>query len=189
MHMAHDGFAGSRSVTGAAKAQIRQARAGEEGIVAGVMGAAAANLAAKGHALWGPDEVSEAAVRAHVRAGMYHVAFDANQPLGVFRFQLEDRLFWPDIPEGTSAFVHKLAVCPGQQGRGVAQALLAHACGLALQQGRRFLRLDCMAGRPGLRRVYEQFGFRHHSDKGAGQAVVHRFELEVGNGPPTITLP
>jgi GNAT superfamily N-acetyltransferase len=159
---------------------IRKAHFDEAGIVAGVLGSAASALVQKGEALWSAAEVSEAAVKEHVRSGLYYLAFDGRCSMGVFRFQLEDRAFWPDVPEGSSAFVHKLAVCPEQQGRDVAQALLGHACELTRQHRRRYLRLDCMSGRPKLRAVYERFGFRHHSEKKLGNQVFDRFEIDLG---------
>jgi GNAT superfamily N-acetyltransferase len=158
---------------------IRQVHPEEANLVADVLTSAAAWLAEKGNALWGATEVNEAAVKEHVRAGMYYFAFDDEGPVGVFRFQLEDRLFWPEVPDGSSAFIHKIAVYPHRQGRDVAHALLRYACELARQHGRRFLRLDCMGGRPKLRAVYERFGFRHHSVKMLGGCAFDRFELDV----------
>ena len=160
---------------------IRQAQAQEAGLVADILSAAAAHVRSKGEMIWDPPEISEAAVEGHVRAGMYHIAFDDQGPVGVFRFQLEDPFFWPDIPQGSSAYVHKLAVYPGKQGAEIAQALLAHACVLARQQGRAYLRLDCMSGKPRLRAVYERFGFRLHSQKELDGLLFDRFELAVGN--------
>lgn len=159
---------------------IRQVQPEEENLVADVLSCAAASLAEKGHALWGAAEVDEAAVKEHVRAGMYYVAFDDEGPVGVFRFQLEDRLFWPEVPDGSSAYVHKIAVYPHKQGRNVAHTLLRYACELTRQHGRRFLRLDCIGGRPKLRAVYERFGFRHHSVKNLGDRMFDRFEFIVG---------
>lgn len=161
--------------------RIRQARYDEEALVADVLTSAAARLSEDGNALWAPQEVSEAAVKEHVRAGMYYVALDDQNPVAVFRFQLEDRLFWPEAPDGSSAFIHKIAVYPHKQGRNLAQTLLGYACELTRLHGRRFLRLDCAAGRPKLRAVYEQFGFRHHSEKIFGDRVFHRFEFKVGS--------
>jgi GNAT superfamily N-acetyltransferase len=158
---------------------IRQVHPEEVSLVADVLSSAAASLAGKGNALWAAAEVNEAAVIDHLRAGMYYAAFDDEGPVGVFRFQLEDRLFWPELPDGSSAFVHKIAVYPHKQGRDIAQALLRYACELTRQHGRQFLRLDCMGGRPKLRAVYEQFGFRHHSVKHLGDRVFDRFEFEV----------
>ena len=132
---------------------IRQAQLTEARVVAEVLSVAAASLVEKGYALWGMGEVNEAAVADHVRAGMYYIAFDDEGPIGVFRFQLEDRLFWPEVPDGSSAFIHKIAVYPHKQGRDIAQALLSHACELAHQHDRRgwshclFLRRSRTSGR------------------------------------------
>ncbi len=100
-------------------------------------------------------------------------------PVGVFRFQREDPVFWPEVEAGTSAFVHKLAVAPRRQGQDLAQALLAHACSLARSQGLPMLRLDCQSGRPRLRAVYERFGFRHHSQIALGGGLFERFEFDL----------
>ena len=160
--------------------RIRPAQAHESCLVADLLTAAAESLVQRGQALWASAEVSEAAVRVHVETGMYHVAFDDEGPIGVFRFQLEDPYFWPEVETGSSAFVHKMAVHPHRQRRGVAQLLLHHACELARQRGRRFLRLDCVSGRPKLRAVYQNFGFVHHSQKQIGRQVFDRFEFQVG---------
>lgn len=159
---------------------IRQALSEEHSFVAQVLRAAAVDLEARGRPLWSSEETSEAAVHEHVRQGLYHLAIDADEgPVGVFRFEFDDRIFWPEIPEGSSAFVHKLAVCPQRQGGKVAQALLNHACALTRQHGRRFLRLDCMGGRPGLKAFYQRFGFRHHSDLTLRGQLFHRFEFDT----------
>ena len=161
--------------------QVRQARPEEAARVAHVLAAAAAGLARKGQPLWGAAEVSEDAVKDHVQAGRYYLAVDGGEAVGAFRLDAEDRLFWPEVTDASSVFLHKLAVHPLWQGRGVARALLDHACEVTRQRGCRYLRLDCMGGRPKLRAVYEDFDFRHHSDKalGGGQ-VFHRFEFDVG---------
>jgi GNAT superfamily N-acetyltransferase len=159
---------------------IRQAQPQEAALVADVLLSAAAKIRARGEIIWDPPEVSEAAVEGDVRAGRFYIAFDDEGPVGVFRFDLEDRYFWPEIPEGSSAFVHKIAVYPQKQGSGVAHVLLDRARELARQRGCQYLRLDCVSGKPGLRAVYEGFGFRHHSEKKIGDMVFDRFELAIG---------
>ncbi|MBA2672513.1 GNAT family N-acetyltransferase [Ramlibacter sp.] len=158
---------------------IRPAHPSEAGIVAGLLSGAAEKLRQQGQPLWAAEHVSEDAVAPQVRRGMYHLAFDGEVPVGVFRFQLEDHAFWPDIADGTSAFVHSLAVSPHRQGQELAQVLLRHACALARQQGRGVLRLDCVSGRPKLRAIYERFGLRLHSQKTMGSCVFDRFALEL----------
>lgn len=164
---------------------FRIARSPDTAAVSSVLSAAAAKLVDEGRALWGAAETSEAAVAPHVQAGLYHLGVAGDEIVGVFRLQGEDAAFWPEVPAGTSAFLHKLAVLPRHQGRGFAHALLAHAVEVTRGRGLAFLRLDCVAGRPGLRAVYETFGFRHHSDWQVGRTVFHRFEVDVGAGTRT----
>jgi GNAT superfamily N-acetyltransferase len=97
----------------------------------------------------------------------------------VIRFQLEDRLFWPDIPQTESAFVHRLAVRRRYKGRGVSTALLQWAVERARAVGKRHLRLDCDESRPKLRALYEGFGFQLHSFRQVGSYYVARYEYAV----------
>lgn len=164
---------------------IRQAGPDEAAAVAAVLAAAAAGLRRKGQGLWGGSEVSEDAVREEVRAGRYHLAFDADGPIGVFRLDPRDGLFWPEIGDGASLFLHKLAVHPRRQGQQLAQALLAYACDVARQRGHRFLRLDCMGGRPKLRAIYQDFGFEAGGDVTLGGHVFHRFVVDLSRSGRT----
>jgi GNAT superfamily N-acetyltransferase len=167
------------------RVHLRAATPSDTAIVAAILTAAADRLNQRGQALWSAREVSEAGIGEHVRGGRYHVLFDGAQAVGVFRLEFEDALFWPEIAPGTSAFVHKVAVAPEHQGRGLAHELLRHACALTRAHGLPFLRLDCMGGRPRLRSVYEAFGFRRHSDKLLGSTLFHRFELDVAAQHPS----
>ena len=99
----------------------------------------------------------------------------------MFRLQTSDLVFWPEMADGTSAYLHKLAVHPSKQGQGFAHRLLRHAVDLTRARGVEFLRLDCIGDRPKLRAVYERFGFAHHSQKLLGGQVFDRFELNVSD--------
>jgi GNAT superfamily N-acetyltransferase len=74
--------------------------------------------------------------------------------------QDSDELFWPDAPQGESLFVHKLAAARRLKEQGVAVKMLDWARSKAHKEGRLYLRLDCGAFRPKLRRVYKDYGFR-----------------------------
>lgn len=158
---------------------VRLAQPADAALVAAILSAAAAKLMARGHALWSAAEVSEAAVAPHIRGGLYHLATAGDEAVGVFRLQEEDPAFWPEVPAGTSLFLHKLAVIPQRQGQGFAHQLLAHAVRITRERGLRYLRLDCMAGRPRLRAVYEEFGFRPQPPRHIGSVVFDRFAFDV----------
>ena len=104
--------------------------------VARVLAAAAHKLVQRGTPLWTLDEVSVATVSPHVDEGMYHLGIgDDGQIVGVFRLQPSDPVFWPDVSDGATVYLHKLAVHPDRQGQGAAHALLAHAVDLVRASG------------------------------------------------------
>jgi GNAT superfamily N-acetyltransferase len=147
--------------------------------VSSILREAAQWLEQSGMAMWRDDELLPARIVADVDARLFFVAEWEGVAAGVVKFQLEDSLFWPDVPQGQSAFVHRLAVRRQFAGGGISSALLRWAVGRTRSLGRDYLRLDCEASRPRLRAVYERFGFRHHSDRQVGPYFVSRYEYDV----------
>jgi GNAT superfamily N-acetyltransferase len=132
-----------------------------------------------GTIMWVEGEFEEARVRTEVDSGMFVVAEVDGRMAGAMRFQLEDRLFWPDLDGVDSAFVHRLAVKRAFAGQGISTALLEWAVDRARTLGKRYLRLDCDAERSRLRAFYERFGFRLHSYRQVGSYFVSRYELQI----------
>ena len=158
---------------------VRQASAADAAIVDGMIREAAAWVDALGEVMWEDGELDAARIRAEVVGGMFFLATIGGDVAGAIRFQLEDRVFWPDRPEGEAAFVHRLVARRAFKGRGVARALLEWATRHARAQGRGLLRLDCDANRPKLRALYESCGFRLHSYRQVGPYYVSRYEIET----------
>ncbi|MEH2263405.1 GNAT family N-acetyltransferase [Nostoc sp.] len=163
---------------------IRQATIQDTVIVSNVLLEAALWLQERGIPLWDDSEVSLESISKDVANGLFFIAECAGEPAGTIKFQLEDLLFWPDISQEESAFVHRLAIRRQYSGGKVSSALLAWAVERAQIFGKRYLRLDCEASRPRLKAVYENFGFRHHSDRQVGPYFVSRYEYEI---PPQVT--
>ena len=136
-----------------------------------------------GTTMWVEGELEEHRVRSEMEAGLFVVAEVDDHVVGAMRFQLEDRLFWPDLDAHDSAFVHRLAVRRAYAGRGISKALLQWAVERARLLNRRYLRLDCDAERSRLRVLYERFGFRLHSFRQVGAYYVSRYELAVEGRP------
>src|SRR4029434_7281244 len=116
-----------------------------------------------GTIMWVEGELEQERVRTEAGSGMFVVAEVDGRVAGAMRFQLEDRLFWPDLDGADSAFVHRLAVRRALAGQGISTTLLEWAVDQARTLGKRYLRLDCDADRSRLRAFYERFGFRLHS--------------------------
>jgi GNAT superfamily N-acetyltransferase len=160
--------------------EIRQATAGDAGVLGEILQEAAAWADARGGAvLWQLDELRPERLAGEIARGQFFIAWSDTAPAGTVRFQLDDDEFWPDDPGDHAAYIHRLAVRRAFAGGAVSTALLTWARERTRAVGRRVLRLDCDADRTGLRNVYERFGFRLHSFRQVGPYYVARYELPV----------
>ncbi|WP_373542363.1 GNAT family N-acetyltransferase [Chamaesiphon sp.] len=114
-----------------------------------------------------------------IEQGLFFIAFCEGIAAGVVIFQTEDLVFWPDIIQSHSAFLHRLAVRRSFAGGSVSTQIFQWAIDRTRELGRHFVRLDCVADRPRLRLVYENFGFKHHSDRQVGDYFVARYEYAI----------
>jgi GNAT superfamily N-acetyltransferase len=158
---------------------VRQAQPGDAPAIEALLLEAARWVDALGVVMWEDNELASDTIAAEVAAGQFFVAECDSAIAGAIRFQLEDMLFWPDIPQQDSAFVHRLVAGRAYQGQGVSTALLQWAAAHARGLGRLFLRLDCDAQRDRLRALYERFGFRLHSYRQVGPYYVARYEYPL----------
>jgi GNAT superfamily N-acetyltransferase len=161
------------------KTVIRQAMPQDVKVVSDILGEAARWLDQRGMSLWKVGELSPTNIADDVNASLFFLAECNGEAAGTVKFQLEDLVFWPDMLQEESAFIHRLAVKRDFDGGRVSSVLLRWAVERTRSLGRRYLRLDCEASRPRLRAIYERFGFRHHSDKQVGPYFVSRYEYEV----------
>ncbi|MEH2211036.1 GNAT family N-acetyltransferase [Nostoc sp.] len=115
---------------------IRQATIQDTTIVSDVLLEAALWLQQSGSPLWHESEVSPESISKDVANGLFFIAEWAGEPAGTIKFQLEDLLFWPDISQEESAFVHRFAVRRHYSGGKVSSALLAWAVEQARTLGR-----------------------------------------------------
>jgi len=158
---------------------IRQATPADARAIHQLLLEAAAWVDALGVVMWEAGELEFDAIAREVAAGQFYVAEVDGQRAGAIRFQTEDLLFWPDIPQESSAFVHRLVVGRTFKGAGVSTALLEWAVRHARSMGKAWLRLDCDNDRPKLKTLYERFGFRFHSYRHVGPYYVSRYEYPL----------
>ena len=162
-----------------AETQIRQATPRDIEVVSDILKEAARWLEQAGAPLWQQEELEPASIGADVRAGLFFLAEHSGKAAGTVKFQLEDPLFWPDVPPQEAAYIHRLAVRRAYAGTGLSATLLRWAVERAQALRLRYLRLDCVASRPRLRAVYERLGFEHHSDRQVGPYFVSRYQYDV----------
>jgi GNAT superfamily N-acetyltransferase len=155
---------------------VRQARPADAQGIEHLLREAARWVDALGVVMWEEGELDTAGIVREVDDGQFFVAEVDGVMAGAIRFQVEDRLFWPDIEPEESAFVHRLVVARAFRGQGVSTALLQWSVAHARTLGKRVLRLDCDADRAKLRALYERFGFRLHSYRQVTSYYVARYE-------------
>ncbi len=158
--------------------EIRQARDEDKGHVSAILIEAASWLNSINQPLWQCSNLVENVITEDVHAGLFYIARLDGQPAGVFKFQFEDKIIWPDVPTGESAFLHRLAVRRIAAGTGLAGQMLEYAKKMTRQSGRKFLRLDC-AKRPKLCAFYERNWFSRNGDCSAGSYCVARYGCNV----------
>jgi GNAT superfamily N-acetyltransferase len=172
---------------------IRQAVPSDAVIVETMLVEVSQWVDAMGEVMWEAGELAPELIAAEIAAGQFYSAIADGEPAGVIRFQLEDTLFWPDLPsDHTSAFVHRLAVVRRYKGQGISTALLQWAIDHARALGRSDLRLDCDQSRPKLMALYERFGFQFHSFRQVGPYYVARYLYPLNASgsqpPPAVTV-
>jgi len=158
---------------------VRQAQPVDGRVVEDMLVEAARWVDALGEIMWEEGELAPERVAAEIAVGQFFIAEVEAEPAGLIRFQLEDRLFWPDLGRDDSAFIHRLVVRRRYKGLGVSSVLLRWAVDRARSIGKQHLRLDCDASRPKLRALYEGFGFRLHSFRQVGAYYVARYECPL----------
>ena len=109
------------------RVSIRQATARDLDEVAGILHEATGWLEVRGMAMWREDELLPIRIAEDVRSGLFFLAECDGEAAGTVRFQLEDKLFWPDVSQDDSAFIHRLAVRRRFAGGEISSALILWA--------------------------------------------------------------
>ena len=160
---------------------VRPATLDEAPAASAILTEAARWLVSIDQPLWAPAHVTPEMLRPHAERGELHLALlHGDDPVGTMLLQWDDPTYWPHVPAGESAFVHRFAVRRKVAGGGVSGALLAFAEAAARAAGKRYLRLDC-APRPRLCHVYESAGFRFHARRDMGAYVTHLYEKPLAD--------
>jgi GNAT superfamily N-acetyltransferase len=133
----------------------------------------------QGQPLWNPAMFTEEWALSGVRRGELYLGWLEGEAVGTITFQYEDQAYWPEVPEGESAFFHKLAVRRGVAGTGVAATLIEWAIEKARAEGKRYLRMDTHFERPKLRVFYEGLGFKFVGEKTVPPLHLALYEMRL----------
>ena len=118
-------------------------------------------------------------VARRVENGSIYLARVGGAPAGTVTLAWDDRIVWPDAPEGDAGYVHGLAVARAFAGRQIGLAILRWVEGYVAGLGKPFVRLDCNGDNPALRAYYVRAGYTHRGDVSVGR-LASRYEKRVG---------
>ncbi|MDQ2076258.1 GNAT family N-acetyltransferase [Marinimicrobium sp. ABcell2] len=125
--------------------------------------------------LWTLEQVSTQGLKEAYRLEELHFLTLNNQRIGLAFLQESDPMFWPEITNNDSLFVHKLALDPALQGKGNGRMAISKVLQEAIARGLNWLRLDC-DDRPELHRFYQKCGFAFVDLKIMGAFNVARYQ-------------
>jgi protein-tyrosine phosphatase len=153
---------------------IRLATAQEVPLAAAILDEATAFVATKGFEQW-PVPYPQEELRGRQRAGELFVYELDGEVAAVFVLQREDVRFWGERPDD-ALYLHKLAVRRRFAGRRVGTQIVEWALARTREEGRPFLRLDCMRDNPEIRAYYEALGFVERGEVDLGRFVCSLYE-------------
>jgi GNAT superfamily N-acetyltransferase len=159
--------------------EIIQAGPADAGLASAIMQEAALWLKQQGQTLWFPEELTPEKLTGPIDAGELYLVMERDQPVGTVIFQLHDKIYWPDMPEGNAAYIHKIILRRSAAGKGLGTRIIAWARERARSIGKAYLRLDTEAAREKLCALYESAGFTRHSFRQVGRHYVIRYEMRV----------
>jgi ribosomal protein S18 acetylase RimI-like enzyme len=112
---------------------------------------------------WLPSPAFRQTIKNNIERGDVYVVKDVEGTVGTITLQWSDEKFWGDLPPD-SGYVHKLAIKRSYGGKRLGLRMLQWAEAKARVEGKRYLRLDCLASNKTIRDYYEKAGFVHVRD-------------------------
>jgi GNAT superfamily N-acetyltransferase len=144
--------------------RIIRAQLGDLDRVLEILEEASRWLASKGlETQWRSSPAFRQTIKDNIERGEVYVAKDPKKTLGTITLQWSDRKFWGELSQDVG-YIHKLAITRSHAGQHLGLRMLQWAEGKARAEGKRCLRLDCLAGNRIIREYYERAGFVHMRD-------------------------
>ncbi|HEV2121022.1 MAG TPA: GNAT family N-acetyltransferase [Candidatus Bathyarchaeia archaeon] len=115
---------------------------------------------------WRSSPTFRQTIKDNIERGEVYVAKDVKKTVGTITLQWSDQKFWGEQPLD-AVYIHKLAIRRSHAGRRLGLRMIQWAESKARTEGKRYLRLDCLAGNKTIREYYEKEGFIHVRDNDA----------------------
>jgi GNAT superfamily N-acetyltransferase len=159
---------------------VERARVTDGSQIVELRDAAAPWLQRRGVEQWAPGEVRAEHVRRQIEADQWYVVRRHERVLAALRVLDDDREVWGARNDG-ALYVHGLVIDREVAGIGLGASLLDWVERIAVEQGKSWVRLDCVASNQKLCRYYADLGFLEVGSNsfGAGGPSVALFEKHV----------
>ncbi|HEX9374774.1 MAG TPA: GNAT family N-acetyltransferase [Actinomycetota bacterium] len=174
-----------RTGTAAGAVEVRPATAHELDTAADILEDALRWAARRGFESWpagtfhDPDGWGRRVLRQALEVDALFLVERSGEAVATLSLLPSDERFWPEAePDGL--YLHRFAVRRSASGTGIGAAAMAWCEEEVRRRGRRFLRLDCVADNPGIRRYYEEAGFEHRGDVVVDELRFSLYEKRVG---------
>src|SRR3989454_6514372 len=144
--------------------RIVRAQQGDLDTVLEILEEASRWLSSKGlESQWRPSQAFRQTIKDNIVRGEAYVVKAVEATVGTITLQWNDRKFWGDLPP-EAGYIHKLAIVRSRAGQHLGLRLLHWAEDKTRAEGKRYLRLDCIASNKKIREYYEKAGFTHIRD-------------------------
>ena len=112
---------------------------------------------------WKSSPSFRQALKENIEQGDVYMVKDTQGTIGTITLQWSDMKYWGDMPPD-AGYIHKFAIKRSRSGQHLGSRTLQWAEAKTRKEGKKFLRLDCLANNMIIREYYEKFGFIHIRD-------------------------
>lgn len=114
---------------------------------------------------WNEDNIKWERLSNQYKITDFYIDYEENIPAGCMVLTQYDQQNWPEIVDGESLYIHKLAIKREFAGRKISDELINYAKSTAELYHIKTIRLNCNKSRKKLRELYERQGFICVSEK------------------------
>jgi GNAT superfamily N-acetyltransferase len=132
----------------------------------------------------GPDRIGISRLRGDIATRSLYLVWRGDSAVATFSLLEHDLLFWPSAGD-EALYLHRFAVRRAAAGTG--RHAVTWCLREARRRGREYVRLDCLAENPGIRRYYERFGFTAVDETVLDGTRYSLYEVPVANASESVT--
>lgn len=143
-------------------------------------------LTTKNMRLWQDDEISREKIAHYCDTQSLYLVYSDNKAIAMFCYETEDTLFWPELKEHDSAFIHRMAIRRAFAKKNTSNVIIQWAIEKAQQDKLSYIRLDCLSDRIKLCALYAKLGFTRVDDINIKHLKVPsaRYEMKIHRHTP-----